>query len=61
MFTGIIQSTGRVERRDPNGAGARLTVATPKPLPELGVGESIDDLAPFTARDFAQAIAGIGS
>jgi riboflavin synthase len=41
LFTGIIQSTGRVERRDPNGAGARLTVASPKPLPELAVGESI--------------------
>ena len=25
----------------------------------IGVGEGIDDLAPFTARDFAQAIAGI--
>ena len=27
----------------------------------IGVGEGIDDLAPFTARDFAQAIAGIES
>jgi fused signal recognition particle receptor len=25
----------------------------------IGVGEGIDDLAPFTARDFAQAIAGM--
>ena len=24
----------------------------------IGVGEGIDDLAPFTARDFARAIAG---
>jgi fused signal recognition particle receptor len=31
------------------------------PVHFIGVGESIDDLAPFTARDFAQAIAGIGS
>jgi fused signal recognition particle receptor len=30
------------------------------PVHFIGVGESIDDLAPFTARDFAQAIAGIG-
>jgi signal recognition particle GTPase len=27
----------------------------------VGVGEGIDDLAAFTARDFAQAIAGIES
>ena len=31
------------------------------PVHFVGVGESIDDLAPFTARDFAQAIAGIGA
>ncbi|MBU6455903.1 MAG: signal recognition particle-docking protein FtsY [Bradyrhizobium sp.] len=30
------------------------------PVHFIGVGEGIDDLAPFTARDFAQAIAGIG-
>ena len=29
------------------------------PVHFIGVGEAIDDLAPFTARDFAQAIAGI--
>ena len=29
------------------------------PVHFIGVGDSIDDLAPFTARDFAQAIAGI--
>ena len=29
------------------------------PVHFIGVGESVDDLAPFTARDFAQAIAGI--
>jgi fused signal recognition particle receptor len=31
------------------------------PVHFIGVGEGVDDLAPFTARDFAQAIAGIGS
>ncbi|MGM4889798.1 signal recognition particle-docking protein FtsY [Tardiphaga sp. 1201_B9_N1_1] len=31
------------------------------PVHFIGVGEGIDDLAPFTARDFAQAIAGIES
>ncbi len=30
------------------------------PVHFIGVGESIDDLEPFTARDFAHAIAGIG-
>jgi fused signal recognition particle receptor len=29
------------------------------PVHFVGVGEGVDDLAPFTARDFAQAIAGI--
>ncbi|MBI5264325.1 MAG: signal recognition particle-docking protein FtsY [Bradyrhizobium sp.] len=29
------------------------------PVHFIGVGETIDDLAPFTARDFARAIAGI--
>jgi fused signal recognition particle receptor len=29
------------------------------PVHFIGVGESIDDLAPFTARDFARAIAGM--
>jgi fused signal recognition particle receptor len=29
------------------------------PVHYIGVGESVDDLAPFTARDFARAIAGI--
>jgi fused signal recognition particle receptor len=29
------------------------------PVHFLGVGESIDDLAPFAARDFARAIAGM--
>ena len=31
------------------------------PVHFIGVGESVDDLAPFTARDFARAIAGIES
>jgi len=30
------------------------------PVHFIGVGEGVDDLAPFTAREFAQAIAGIG-
>jgi fused signal recognition particle receptor len=31
------------------------------PVHFVGVGEGIEDLAPFTARDFANAIAGIES
>jgi fused signal recognition particle receptor len=31
------------------------------PVHFIGVGESVDDLAPFTAKDFAKAIAGIES
>ena len=31
------------------------------PVHFIGVGEGVDDLAPFTARDFASAIAGIES
>jgi riboflavin synthase len=41
LFTGIIQSTGRVERQQPSGAGARVTISTSRPLPGLAVGESI--------------------
>jgi fused signal recognition particle receptor len=29
------------------------------PVHFIGVGESIDDLAPFSARDFARAVAGV--
>jgi len=29
------------------------------PVHYIGVGEGVDDLEPFEARDFAQAIAGI--
>ncbi len=41
MFTGIIQTTGRLERRVARGTGARITVASARPLPRLAVGESI--------------------
>ncbi len=29
------------------------------PVHFIGVGEGVDDLAPFTARDFARAIVGL--
>ena len=41
MFTGIIQQVGRVERRDRRGDGARVTIATTRPLARLALGESI--------------------
>lgn len=41
MFTGIIETTGRLARRAARGGGARLTIATPRPLPRLALGESV--------------------
>ncbi len=41
MFTGIIQTTGRVEQVKPRGGGVRLTIGTPSPLAGLAIGESI--------------------
>jgi len=43
--------------------GILVAVAEKHKLPVhfIGVGEGVEDLAPFTARDFAQAIAGIES
>lgn len=41
LFTGIIQATGRLERRAAHGSGVRLSLATPRPLARLALGESI--------------------
>ena len=41
MFTGIIETTGRVERLTPQGGGTRLTLAADRALPRLALGESI--------------------
>jgi riboflavin synthase len=41
VFTGIIETVGRVERLTPLDGGARLSVATPRPLAKLSIGESI--------------------
>jgi riboflavin synthase len=41
MFTGIIQTTGTIAALDQRGGGARLTVATPRALPDLAIGESV--------------------
>ena len=41
MFTGIIETVGRVVRVAPRDGGARLGIETPKPLPKVVLGESI--------------------
>ena len=41
MFTGIIETTGRVERVTPQGGGTRLTLAADRMLRRLALGESI--------------------
>jgi len=41
VFTGIIQTTGRIDRRTASGTGARLSISTPRPLSGLAIGESI--------------------
>ena len=41
MFTGIIETTGRVERVTSRGGGVRLTLAPTRRLTRLALGESI--------------------
>jgi riboflavin synthase len=41
VFTGLVQTVGRVERITPGGTGARITISTRRPLGRLGHGESI--------------------
>jgi riboflavin synthase len=41
VFSGIIQTTGRLERRAMRDGGARLTLASRRPLARLALGESI--------------------
>jgi riboflavin synthase len=41
MFTGIVETLGRVERVTPLGRGVRLTISTSRPLARLALGESI--------------------
>jgi len=41
MFTGIIETTGRVARVAPRDDGVRLTIETPKALRSVRLGESI--------------------
>jgi riboflavin synthase len=41
MFTGIVETMGRVARLAPRKGGALLTIETPKPLRKIAIGESI--------------------
>lgn len=41
MFTGIVQSTGRIDRMTPKGGGMRFTITPAKRLTKLSLGESI--------------------
>jgi fused signal recognition particle receptor len=56
-ITGLVMT-----KLDGTARGGILVALSAKhalPVHFIGVGEGVDDLAPFTARDFAQAIAGI--
>ena len=62
-FTRIAGVTGLVMTKlDGSARGGILVALAAKhklPVHFIGVGEGVDDLAPFAARDFANAIAGI--
>jgi fused signal recognition particle receptor len=61
-FQKIVGVTGLVMTKlDGTARGGILVALAAKfklPVNYVGVGEGIDDLAPFSARDFARAIAG---
>ena len=63
IFSKAVSVTGLVMTKlDGTARGGILVAIAAKfkvPVHFIGVGESVDDLAPFSARDFARAIAGI--
>ena len=63
LFRKAVGVTGLVMTKlDGTARGGILVALAAKfgvPVHFIGVGESIDDLAPFSARDFARAVAGI--
>src|SRR5204863_1047280 len=65
VFQRIAGVTGlAMTKLDGTARGGILVALAAKyrlPVHFIGVGEGIDDLAPFTARDFAKAIAGMES
>ena len=64
IFSRVAGVTGLVMTKlDGTARGGILVAIADKftlPIHFIGVGESADDLEPFTARDFARAIAGLG-
>jgi fused signal recognition particle receptor len=65
IFQKVVGVTGLVMTKlDGTARGGILVAIASKfalPVHFIGVGESVDDLAPFSARDFARAIAGLDS
>jgi len=65
IFQKLVGVTGLVMTKlDGTARGGILVAIAAKfgvPVHFIGVGESVDDLAPFSARDFARAIAGLDS
>ena len=63
-FSRVAGVTGLVMTKlDGTARGGILAAIAAKyrlPVHFIGVGEGIDDLAPFAARDFARALAGVG-
>jgi fused signal recognition particle receptor len=63
-FSKVAGVTGLVMTKlDGTARGGILAAIAAKyrlPVHFIGVGEGIDDLAPFAARDFARALAGVG-
>jgi fused signal recognition particle receptor len=63
IFSKLVGVTGLVMTKlDGTARGGILVAVAAKfkvPVHFIGVGESVDDLAPFSARDFARAIAGV--
>ena len=65
IFRKAVGVTGLAMTKLDGTARGGILVALAKkfavPVHFIGVGESVDDLAPFSARDFARAIAGVDS
>ena len=63
VFRKVAGVTGLVMTKlDGTARGGILVALAEKfglPVHFIGVGEGVDDLAPFTARDFSRAIAGL--
>ena len=65
IFGRVCNVTGLVMTKlDGTARGGVLVAIADKfglPVHAIGVGESVEDLQPFTARDFAEALSGIGN